>query len=393
MNAPAGRHAPGPTPGGRAAREERSGAPEGACLEALERALAEGTPPDLGDCTPATLDRALRELIRRQGQAAGPLLRALAERAPAKGLRKTAKAAIYRLAQSGIQVPASTPPAPPMIARRAERPARAWLSGIDGSGSRAVWILFEGGVGGELLLCSLLLNDESGVLEVAGGPISKKRLERELAALREDQKLPWVESDPSHACALVAEALDLHARLGTEPAAGFARWRRLFPGRVSAAAEGSAAPADPALLERSAELAELPELAGWFVDPAQVQEDGLALLQARESRLVVSDQIKAERESAIIDQAIERLFTPDARGRWARRLEEMAFIFRATAREEPARMAAVAAAALRDGAREARAIPLVRALALRGLEVASEVALGRVKLADVTRAPVRRSRE
>jgi hypothetical protein len=278
-----------------------------------------------------------------------------------------------------------------MVARRTERGVRSWLSGIDGSGSRAAWILFEGGVGAELQLCSLLLNDESGILEVAGGPISKKRLEHELAALREDQKLPWVESDPEHARSLVAETLELHARLGTEPASGFARWRRLFTGALAARAGDSAGPPDPSLLERSAELAQLPELGSWFVDPAQVQEDGLALLQARESRLVVSDQIRAERESAIVDQVIERIFQGDARRRWARRLEEMALIFSATNREEQALTAGATAAALRDEARDVRAVPLVRALALRGLEVATEVALGRVKLADVTRAPARRS--
>jgi hypothetical protein len=256
-----------------------------------------------------------------------------------------------------------------------------------------VWILFEGGVGGGLMLCSLLLNDESGILDVAGAPISKKRLEHELAALREDQKLPWVEADPARACALVAETLELHARLGTEPPAGFARWRRFFTGAVAAPGHESPALPDPALLERSAELAQLPELASWFVDPAQVQEDGLALLQVRESRLVVSDQIKAERESAIVDQAIERVFTGDARRRWTRRLEEMAAIFGATDRDDRALIAGAAAAALADESREARTIPLVRALALRGLEVATEVALGRVKLADVTRAPGRRPRE
>ena len=39
--------------------------------------------------------------------------------------------------------------------------------------------------------------------------------------------------------------------------------------------------------------------------------------------------------------------------------------------------------------RPARAIPLVRALLSRGLDMASEVALGRAKLSDVTRAAVR----
>lgn len=190
---------------------------EAACLDALERALGGETPPDLGPCPATVLDGALRELVRRRGADAAPLLRTLADLGPSKELRKVAKLAIYRLGQAGISVPPAPVSARPVIARPPERAVRAWLSGIDGSGSRAVWILFEGGLGGGLSLCSLILNDESGILEVAGGPITRKRLERELDSLREHQKLPWVDSDPARAGRLVADALDLHARLGTEP--------------------------------------------------------------------------------------------------------------------------------------------------------------------------------
>jgi hypothetical protein len=367
---------------------------DGACLQSLERALASGEPPELSGCTGAIFDGALRELIRRHGASAAPLLRALAEQVPAKDLRKIAKLAIYRLEQAGVAVPpAAVGPMRPVVARQAEHAVRSWLSGIDGSGSRAVWILFEGGLGGGLMLCSLILNDESGILEVAGGPITRKRLDRELAALREHQKLPWVEGDPSRVCQLVSEAIALHAHLGTEPPPGFARWRRLFTSASPEPADATApTPIDPALLERSETLAELPELAGWFVEPALVQEDGLALLQARESRLVVSNQIRAEREEAIVDAVIDRIFTAETRARWARRLHEMTLIFRATERDEPAQLAASAAAALDDPSRTARSIPLVRALSRRGIEMAAEVALGRVKLADVSRAAVRPER-
>jgi len=89
---------------------------------------------------------------------------------------------------------------------------------------------------------------------------------------------------------------------------------------------------------------------------------------------------------------IDKQFTGEARRRWARRLAEMALIFRSTGREEPARLAATAGAALADDSRAARSIPLVRALAMRGLMVGAEVALGRAKLAEVSRAPARKTR-
>ncbi len=380
-----------------------------ACLAALEAALGGGDLPALARVSPAALDRALRALAKQRGAAALPLLERLASAAPDKEQRRAARRALYRLDQSGVRsAPAATrAPARPVVIREAEQPVRAWLSGIDGSGSRAAWILFEGGLGGGLRLCSLILNDEAGIMDAAGGPIARKRLEAELRGLRESQKLPWVEVDGRRACVLVADALALHERLGTVPPPEFARWKRLFavkslppgPGGQPEASllyplgSPSAAPRQAtAHLDRSASLLDLPELMGWFVDPARVQHEALALLQARESRFVVSDQIKAERETAIVDGVVEAQFPPAARQRWAGRLREMADIFRLTGRAEPAAMATQAAAALADLERPATAIPFIRALAARGLEMAAEVALGRARLDDVSRAPARRAR-
>ena len=361
---------------------------EAACLAALEAHLAGGL-PDLGGTPEATLDAALRALVKQRAAEAAPLVRRLADQATDKTARKSARRALYRLTQAGIPVPAAAPAPAVVVRRERERPVRAWLSGIDGSGSRAVWIVFEGGVGGGLRLCSLILHDEAGIMEVAGGPITRKRLDSELASLRGAQKLPWVESDPARAAGLVAEALALHARDGTAPPADFSRWRALFEGAPAPADAAPAGPAVPALVERSAELADLPELMGWFVDPAAIQQESMARLEMQDSRLIVSDQIKAEREAAIVDRVIERGFTPETRPRWARRLHEMALILAATSREEHARVADATAAALADLAQPPERLPLVRALAMRGLEVAGEVALGRVKLDDVTRAPRR----
>jgi hypothetical protein len=390
-----------------------------ACLAALEAALAGGDPPALARVSPSVLDDALRALVKGHGAGALPLLERLDAAAPDKDHRRAVRRALYRLDQSGLRPPrpAAAAPARPVVTRAAEHPVRAWLSGIDGSGSRAAWILFEGGLGGGLRLCSLILNDEAGIMDAAGGPIARKRLEAELRGLRESQKLPWVEVDGARACALVADALALHERLGTVPPPEFARWRRLFAaapqltgdlrpklGEVKPKASRtdaeeklpmdmpSPAAATEDLLDRSATLLDLPELMGWFIDPARVQHEALALLQVRESRLVVSDQVKAQREASIVDGVVEAQLPDAARRRWASRLREMAEIFRMTGRLEPAAMAEQTAAALADATRPAIAIPFARALSARGIEMASEVALGRARLDDVSRAPARRAR-
>jgi hypothetical protein len=365
---------------------------------ALEAALGGGPLPDLGGVSPAELEEALRELGRRHGAAAAPLLRRLAEEAASKDTRKSARRELYRLTQAGVRLPDAPaadarPLIGPLIRREPERATAAWLSGIDGSGSRAAWIVFEGGLGGGLRLCSLILNDEAGILESAGGPVTRKRLEAEQRALRETQKLPWVATAPERASALVAEALALHAAASTAPPPEFARWRASFPARPTPdpllADAAPSAPADPTLADQAVSLLDLPELGGWFADPAGIREDAVALLEMRDSRLVVSDQIKAEREAAIVDAAVAKSFPSAARRRWARRLGEMALVFEATGRADAAARARAAAADFADEGRRAESIAFARALALRGLEVAGEVTLGRAKIEDVSRAPRR----
>jgi hypothetical protein len=359
-----------------------------ACRRALDAAVSDPARLDtaplaaLAAADSAALDETLRAFADERAADALPVLQALAAARTGRDLRRAARLAVYRLAQRGVQPPPR--PAPPVVARRGERAVRAWLSGVDGSGSRAVWVLFERGPG-SLALCSLIVNDEAGVLEVAGGEISRRRLETELAGLRASQKLPWVEVEPARALAAVGEAVAAQRARGASPPAAFARWERLFPPVESA--PPPAGEADPALVERAPSLLELPEMAGWFLDPERVQADAVELLQARESRLVVSEQVKAEREEAIVTRVVERELDLGARRRWARRLEAMTFIFEATGRAEQAALAGAAAAALADESRPITRDPFARALARRAVEVAGEVALGKISAAEVSRKP------
>jgi hypothetical protein len=350
----------------------RGGAPTAADLAAL----------DLLDA--ATLDAALAAFADEHGAAALPALTALGARGTERKVRRAARRALYRLEQRGIT--AATPAPAPIVGRRPARPARAWASGIDGTGSRATWIVFEGEYGA-LRLCSLILNDTAGILEVAGGDVTRKRLERELAELRASQKLPWVELAPAHAVSLVAAALALHRAAGTSPPPAFARWQPLFDAAVPAPPPGPAGEVDEARAERSAELLELPEMAGWFLEPERVQADAVDLLQARESRLVVSDQIRAEREEAIVRRVVERELDVPARRLWAGRLLEMSRVFEAAGRGEHAALARAAGDALLDEGRDATRLPFARALAARALDVAGEVSLGRLSAAEASRKP------
>jgi hypothetical protein len=341
-------------------------------------------PGSLRGLSEEALDQKLRAFANNHGAAALPALSGLADSATDRLVRRAAKRALYRLSQRGV-TPAPAPPVAPVVRRGTPHAVRAWLSGIDGSGSRAAWILFEGAYGGGAL-CSLILNDVVGIAEVAGGDITKRRLEAELASLRAAQKLPWVETEPGRALGLVAEALTLHHERGTMAPAAFGRWQPFFAD-VAPAGPPPLPPFDPALAERSVELLGLPEMAGWFLDPEAVQSDALELQEARQSRIVVSDQIKAERKESILVRVIERELTADTRRRWSRRFAEMAWIFAATDRNEHAAIAAAVAQAFADSQSVLSRHPVARAPAQRALELAGEVAAGRLRAADVSRKP------
>jgi hypothetical protein len=369
----------------------RGDSPRGILDAALDQAgrIPAAALAALAELTAEELDETLRAFAADRGAAALPALSTLSEKA-ASPVRRAAKRALYRLAQQGVAAPRPAA-SRPVVERKPERATRAWISAVDGTGSRATWILFQGAFGG-VVLCSLIFNDTVGIVEVAGGDITKKRFERELRALRSSQVLPWVETDPVRVIRLVRESLAQHAARGTSPPPGFARWQPAFAAddiSVGDTLNPDSRPSvlDAALLDRSVALLDLPEFAGWFLDPEALQSDSVALLQTRESRLVVSDQVKAEREAAIVDGVIARELTPQARRRWTRRLEEMALILAATDRAEPATWAAAAATAIADESREIGRHPLVQALARRGLDMAAEVTLGRRKLADVSRTP------
>jgi hypothetical protein len=224
------------------------------------------------------------------------------------------------------------------------------------------------------------------VVQCAGGPISKKQLSEELKALETNSKLPWLEIPPDAAVSTVAEALEIQKSRGTEPPESFSRWRKFFSHPPSASSTDDAKEAssiDPTLLDHSAELLNHPETVDWYVDPEAVQSEGVELLEARESRLVINDQIKAEREAAIVDRAIDRAFADEMRLLWARRLRFTAWLFQKSGREREGAIASATASALDDPDRVPRHIPFVRTLTQRGLDLATEIALGQLKREDI----------
>jgi hypothetical protein len=389
---------------------------------ALE-ALVGGEPTDeaveaaLATIPAGELEPALRWLARQHGAAALPILRrCLASRperavaaaqalgtlpqpeaaealeateahATAKAVRTAARRALYRLRQAGID---RRPPAPPAATPRTGL-GEAWMSAVDGTGTRGLWLTLTGPYGERTLLAAML-SDERGLMDFSVGAIPKKRVEERLRALQAESPLPWVAVPPRWAWATLVGAAERARATGGPARAELDHWvARLGPPAAEPAPIHARLPAaiyeDPSLLERSASLFAGPEFTGWFLDPASVASESLEWLQARESRLVVSDQIKAERLAALVDRIIETQFDAAARRLWQGRLEEQAYVLLALGRAGEAAIAVAVARALADPESRLSRIPFFRALVERSLEIAGEVATGRLSAEAASRTP------
>lgn len=361
-----------------------------AALQLLVREHGRASLPLLRRCLagrPEWVSAAAAALARLPIPEAAACLAAVEGALPTRTARTAVRRALYRLRQAGV-----TPPAPAPASRRppaAPVPRQAWVSAIDGTGARGCWVVLEGPYGERTLLAAVV-SDTAGVLDFAAGPIAKKRLAERLRALRDESPLPWVEVPAAWGAWLLAEAGRRHDAAGA-PSEEAARWLGVLPAPPSPPASPihSRLPGELALdaEEGAAELLAVPELAGWFLDPSTVGSEAVALLESRESRLIVSDQIKAERQAALVDRVIEAQFDAATRHRWARRLEETAFVLAETGRLREAGCAVATARALDGAGGPPWRLTFIRALVERSLEVAGEVALGRLPAAEVSRAP------
>ena len=365
------------------------------------------------------LEPALRWLARQHGAAAVPILRrclagrperaiaaaqalgtlprpeaaealaATETHASPKAVRTAARRALYRLRQAGIE---RRPPAPPTAAPRIGL-GEAWMSAVDGTGARGLWLTLTGPYGERTLLAAML-SDETGLMDFSASAIAKKRVEERLRALQRGEPAPLGSGPAAVGLGDARRGRRARARRGAAPC----------PRSSTTGSSGSDAPAaepapiharlptavyaDPALLERSAALLARPEFTGWFLDPASVASESVEWLQARESRLVVSDQIKAERVAALVDRIIETRFdAPDAATLAGPPGGAGLRPARARARRRrppwPSRSPARSASPRRGSRASPSSAPLVE----RSLEIAGEVATGRLSAEAASRAP------
>src|ERR1700716_2243718 len=137
----------------------------------------------LREADPATLEVALKQLGERREVAAAEVLTLVDLIVEDRSLRKSARRELHRLRSVGVRAQEPQPSrANTERQPRAEATlpvAQAWVTDIDPSGSRAVWLLGERPLGG-VWFAALLLNDQRGLQDMNLVDTTRKRFLKEL---------------------------------------------------------------------------------------------------------------------------------------------------------------------------------------------------------------------
>lgn len=344
--------------------------------DAPSRALAALVPAWGADLDLA--EAVVRVLAETDDPAVGDELAALVERTRQRELRREIKRALYRLTQRGVWKPpeAAAPPPTSQLMGSSEEEPQGWLSPIDPTGTRLLWLARRAGDGVASL--SAIASEEGGLRELHAGQTTRKALREAQRDLSARSGISLVETPWAHVHRLIREAYDAasdRSRFGDVPS----KLQMLVPKPpespphpVDALLDRTEIGADESALAESARALEEPELRAWLLPFEWVEAAAARVREAGSSLVVLTPTQQRERLAESFSKETLALFEDQARrARFATRLEETAYLLARRGRRATARNALAAAIAAR-GTRAITEVPLLAELARRSLGLALE---------------------
>lgn len=294
--------------------------------------------PDLTEVEslPAVLAEALLEAAVARGDAA------LVERLSVsthKVLAKAAKKAAYRLRSAGLEVqsPATPSAAPAPPAATDELPAL--LSGVTGSGERALVVVRPLRAGG-LDMFQLVISDELGVLHLRRQSTSRSAYRAQVKELRRGQ-VPTLEVDTARAREELSVALGANLASRTPLPPHTDELARALGARPVETEPDLPLPeeGDATLATEAHTLHNEPEIRGWLPPEEDLRAVSEKLEAMAQSPLALTEAQRGQQMFELFRHSAQAFFTPARSRLYARRLWRMAELFERTGRERQARLA------------------------------------------------------
>ncbi len=286
----------------------------------------------------------------------GGMLHGLQSRTKAKAVHREIKRALYKLEQRGHWSPPTSPTPPSareLLGPDVEDAPLGWLSPIDPTGTRLVWMARRSA--GAVASLSAVLAEDHGVREFHAGKTTRKALREAHREIAQRSGIPLTEAPWEWVYELIRRA---HEQTKEGQHREVPRvLKTLAPDAprdpapaVDSLLDRASVAEDEAALTASAELLGQPEVGAWLLPLPWMDETLGKLSETESSLLVVSPTAQEERMREVFDEAIGNLLDDGARReRFADRLEESAFLLAKRGATDHARSSLAAAIAARGG--------------------------------------------
>jgi hypothetical protein len=289
--------------------------------------------------------------------AAVDALTALEKKATEKEVKKEIRRSLFKLSQRGLTVaraeavPAAV--ATPLFTRAPE--IEAYMSSVDGSGGRLIWIA-KPQINRGLQTIQAMVSDREGLRRLGGAQVPRKELRKMAEEIKAQHDITMVSIPWEYADAVIYDAYEKAKAVGRSGLDNFHELRAMISTGKPSEQEhpvyrkvdaGSAR--EGAWRELSRRLLDEPELQYWILDPDWIGPFLAQLQEAQTSRLVLNAVQKEERLAGIVRDAVQAICAGENGPVLRRRLEDMALYFVETGRPDAARFAFAVALQVGEG--------------------------------------------
>jgi hypothetical protein len=273
-----------------------------------------------------------------------------------KDIKKEIKRSLFKLAQKGLAMPEeSAAEKKPATLFESATEIEAYMSAVDGSGGRLVWIAKPQPSHG-LQVIQAMLQDREGLLRIGGVHMRRKELRKMAQDIKQQHDVTMIAIPWEHADQIIYEGYERAKSGGKGGLENFHELRSLIgTGKPKEQPHpiykklNSAEARDGAWRELSRRLLDEPELRYWILTDDWVQAFLPQLQEAQTSRLVLNPLQKEERLNAIVRDAVKTLCSGENGRAFRRRMEDMALYFFETNRADLAKLALAVALQVGEG--------------------------------------------
>ncbi len=287
------------------------------------------------------------------------------EKASDKELRHEIRRSLYKMSQKGLVAKREAPT--PAIFAPLE--PEGYLSPIDGSGDRLLWVV-KAKAGKGLQYLSAVVNEPEGLRYFDFAEINRKKLRQIRQDFTTRMQMTLVEVPWRYCDAVMYEGYERAKAKENKEADAYLSFRthllnapaQPVEAPLSTYLDTEAIATDAILLQTSALMLHEPEFQLWLLDHERGHHYTDKISQVQESPLILNRFQQQDRLQTVIDSATIEVFEGEAGVAYARRLEEMALYLAAAARIEAAKRALAVSLALKRSTQGGKGIPFCEEL-------------------------------